>query len=167
MYETIVAWAGMGLLLTLCLPFATVQRFLLMVYGLALRLGMIALVAAAGYLWFRPAELPSEVANSVRNVPVLERILPEPGTPIFAVCLVSLIAVVILPLIAVIDVCRRRARTQERVAVSEAARGPSAPAVFEERTAPVPSIPVATNPAPSRFGRHAAANAMADAGSTR
>jgi len=167
MYETIVAWAGLGLLFLLCLPFARVQRTLLVVYGLGLRLGMIALVLAAAYLWFRPAEIPSEVTDTVRNISVLERILPEPGTPIFAICLVSLIAVVVLPLIAVIDICRRGVGTRERVVVSETVRVQNAPAVFEERSTPVAPVAVAINPAPSRFGRRAAANAIAQAGSTR
>lgn len=164
MYETIIAWVGLGLLFLLCLPIARLQRFLLAVYGLGLRLGMIALVVAAAYLWFRPAELPTEVANTVRNSSVLERILAEPGTAIFAICAVSLIAVALLPLIAVIDICRRGVGTHERVVVSETVRVQTAPAVYEERLAPV-AIPV--NPAPSRFGRRAAANAMAQAGSTR
>jgi len=167
MYETIAAWAGLGLLFILCLPFAGVQRCLLVLYGLGLRLGMIALVLAAGYLWFRPAEIPTEVADTVRNISVLARILPEPGTPIFAICLVSLIAVVLLPLIAVIDICRRGVGTRERVVVSEIVRVQNAPAVYEERPAAVPPVAVAIQPTPSRFGRRAAANAMAQAGSTR
>jgi len=167
MYETIIAWAGLGLLFLLCLPFARVQRTLLVVYGLGLRLGMIALVLAAAYLWFRPAEIPSEVTDTVRNISALERILPEPGTPIFAICAVSLIAVALLPLIAVIDICRRAVGRTEKIVVTETVRVQNAPAVFEERSTPVAPVAVAINPAPSRFGRRAAANAIAQAGSTR
>ena len=105
MYVNIIAWAGLGLLFILCLPLPGVQRLLLAIYGLVLRLGMLALVVAAAYLWFFPTQLPTEVGDAVRNTPVLRSVLPEPGTAIFAICAVSLIGVVVLPLIAVIDIC--------------------------------------------------------------
>lgn len=164
MFENIIAWVGLGLLLILCLPLPRVQGIFLAIYGLGFRLGMLVLVAAAAYYWFRPTHLPTEVGNAVRNTPLLTSILPEPGTPIFAVCAVSLIAVAVLPLIAIIDACRRTVGRRETIVVSEPVRVQTAPVVSEDR---LPPAPFAQDLPPSRFGRRAAATAMAQAGATR
>jgi hypothetical protein len=163
MSENIIAWAGLGLIFLLCLPCAVVQRSLLAIYGLGLRLGMLALIAAAGYLWFAPTQLPTEIADVVRSAPLLKNILPEPGTPIFTVSAVALIAIAVLPLIAVIDVCRRAVGRRATVAATEAVRVQEALHVSDGRPAPAPYAP---SKPPLRFGRRAAANALAKAGST-
>jgi hypothetical protein len=164
MYENILAWVGLALVFFLCLPVARVQRYLLGLYGLGLRLGMLALVGAAAYLWFWPTQLPPDVAEVVRKTPLLNSILPDPGTPAFAICAVSLIAVAVLPLVAVIDACRRVVGRREPVVLSGAAPAQTVPAVLDDRSRPLPQAPAAT---PPRFGRRAAADAMAEAGSTR
>jgi hypothetical protein len=163
MYENIIAWAVLGLVLILCLPLPRVQRFLLSLYGLGLRFGMLVLVAAAAYLWFRPAQLPSEIADTVLASPLLTRLLPEPGAPIFAICAIGLIALVVLPLIALIAVCRRSLSARERIVVTESIQVQAPPVVSESRHA---TAVQAQNSLPSRFGRRGAAHVMAQAGST-
>jgi hypothetical protein len=163
MYENIIALAGIGLLFILCLPLPGVQRVFLAIYGLALRLGMLALVAAAAYLWFVPSQLPTVVADAVRNTPLLKSILPEPGTAIFTICAVSLIAVAVLPMIAVIDISRRAVGRRENLVVSEPVRVDATRVISRDLPAPAP---YAQDLTPSRFGRRAAANAFASVGST-
>ena len=163
MYENIIALAGICLLFILCLPLPGVERVFLAIYGVALRLGMLALVAAAAYLWFVPSQIPTAIADAVRNTPLLRSILPEPGTSTFAICAVSLIAVVVLPMIAVIDISRRAVGRRENLVVSEPVRVDATRVVSPHLPAPPP---YAQGLPPSRFGRRAAANEFASGGST-
>ena len=164
MFENIIAWAGLGLLFILCLPLAGVQRRLLALYGLGLRVGMLALVGAAAYLWFVPTQLPTEIADTVRNTPSWKSILPDPGAPIFAICAVSLIAAAVLPLIAIISICRRTVGRREKITASEPVQVRAALVLPDGRP---PQSTQPQDPLPPRFGRRAAANAMAQAGSSR
>ena len=159
MYENVIGWAALGLLFVLCLPISGVQRLILLVYGWAIRLTLMGLVGAAAYLWFRPQQIPVEVTDTVNNFAWLRNILPETGTPLYGMCLVGLIAVVLLPMLMVIDVCRRRS-----------VRGPMevVTARSVDRTEPVriDALPPPP-PIPSRHGRRAAADAMAQAGASK
>ena len=80
-YLPILAWAGLALLLVLCLPFVGFSKLVLEVSALALRLGLFALLAGAAYLWFRPAELPAQVPDSLNSFPRLAEYLPDPTSP--------------------------------------------------------------------------------------
>jgi hypothetical protein len=161
MYENIFAWAGLGLIFFLCLPLAGVQRFFLTLYGLALRLGMLALIGAAAYLWCYPNQLPNEIADAVGKTPLLKSMLPDPGRAIFAICALALVAVVVLPLIAVIDRCRRAAYRREEIVIAESVAVQATPIRHDELPEPPPEYRV-----PPRFGRRAAADSMAKAGAT-
>src|SRR6476620_7126869 len=86
MYEPILPWFGLALLLFLCLPIPLVQKLVLEVSTWALRLGMIALLAGGVYLWFRPGDLPAEVSDTLNNFPGLLALLPARGTPAFGLC---------------------------------------------------------------------------------
>lgn len=156
MYENIIAWTGLAILFLLCLPISGMQKLVLWIYGLAIRLTLLGLVAAAAYLWFRPEQIPVDVTDTVRNFAWLQNLLPQPGTPTYGMCLAGLIAVVLLPLLMVVDVCRR---------VTLPGR---APAITAQRIEPPRSDgrpPPA--PLPGRYGRRAAADAMAQAGSPK
>src|SRR5579884_3882749 len=107
MYEQVIVWAGLALLLMLCLPFAAVQKLVLEVYACVLRLALLALLGTVAYLWFRPEQLPVEVTDTVNDFPRLRALLPEPGTPNFGICAAALIVAGLLPLLAVLDVCRK------------------------------------------------------------
>lgn len=163
MYMNIIAWTGLAMLLILCLPIAGLQRLLLAVYGWTIRLTMLALIAGAAYLWFRPEQVPIEVTNALGYFPWARPVLPQPGTQVFGICAVGLVATVLLPLLAVFDLCRRSVvRRVEHVNRIVDQPAPPAP-----RTDSLPPpAPQATSKVPSRFGRRAAAEAMAQAGST-
>jgi len=79
----VLPWVGLALLLVLCLPIPAVQKLVLELTACALRLALLAVLAGAAYLWFRPAELPAEVVNAVNGSPRLVAILPDPLTPNF------------------------------------------------------------------------------------
>src|SRR5262249_33627122 len=109
LFEQVLVWGGLALLLVLCLPFAWIHKLVLEVYAWALRLALLALLGAAAYLWFSPGELPGEVGDTLNNFPRLKAILPEPGTQLFGVCAAALLVAVLLPLLAVLDVGRKLA----------------------------------------------------------
>ena len=46
------------------LPFARIQKLVLELSALVLRLALLALVGAAAYLWFHPGDLPAEVMDT-------------------------------------------------------------------------------------------------------
>ena len=165
MNETIIAWAALGLLFILCLPLARVQRFLLTLYGVSLRLVMLALICGAAYLLVRPDRLPAQIADTVNNTYLLRNILPVPGSTFFVVCGVAWIAAVVLPLLAMIDAGSRPAVIRREVAAAQPVRVVTAPPVIsnvQPPPAPQPQVPP-----PSRFGRRDAATVLAHAGSTR
>jgi hypothetical protein len=164
MYEQVVAWVGLALLLVLvlCLSVARVQKLVLEVYGWALRLALLALLGAAAYLWFRPEQLPVEVTDSLNNFPRLMALLPEPGTPNFGIGAAALVVAVLLPLLAVLDVCRKLAGGRLRRLRDLTAR-PGAAAAPPAAAAPQRGL----SPAPRRIDRRAAAEAMAEAGARK
>jgi hypothetical protein len=156
MYEQVIAGVGLALLLVLCLPFAGVQKLVLGVYAWALRLALLALLGASAYLWFCP-DLPVEVTDTLANFPGLMAVLPEPGTPYFGISAATFLVAVFLPLLAVLDVCRKLAGGRLRIhTVGLGAEAPLPAGSAPQRTA---------SPAPRRADRRAAADAMAEAGS--
>lgn len=159
MYEQVLAWAGLALLLVLCLPFAPVQKLVLEIYAWALRLALLALLGAAAYLWFRPEQLPAEVADTLNNFPRLKALLPEPGTPSFGIGAAALVVAVLLPLLAGLDVCRRLAGGRPRALPA----GPGA----GEQPPPTPASQRGPTAALRRVDRREAADTLAEAGSRR
>ena len=155
-YVLVLAWAGLALLLVLCLPFAGISKLVLEVSALALRLGLFALLAGAAYLWFRPAELPAQVPDSLNSFPRLAEYLPDPTSPYYGLCTVAPIVIALLPLLAVLDVTRklagRRLRQMRKLAVE--------PVVV---TPPV----VEAAPAMRRVDRRGAATALAEVGTRK
>src|SRR5262245_7129319 len=109
MYEQGIAWIGLALLLLLCLPLPAIRKPVLRIYGGALRLALRALLAAAAYLWFRPAQLPVEVTDTLRNFPLVMALLPEPATQLFGISAAAVVVAILLPLLAVLDVCGKLA----------------------------------------------------------
>jgi hypothetical protein len=158
LYGQVIAWVGLALLLMLCLPFAWIQKLVLEVYAWALRLALLALLGAAAYLWFRPEQLPAEVADTLNSFPRLKAILPQPGTQPFGVCAPSLLVIPLLPLLATLDVTRKLAGWRLRRLRALAAE----PKVVE-------SPPASPRPAPlvRRVDRRAAADTLAEAGSRK
>jgi hypothetical protein len=156
MFESILALVGLALLAILCLPFSGFQKLVLEVYGLALRLALLALLAGAAVLCLRPELLPiAEAENVLSLFPRMRQVLPEPGTPLFGAAAAALITVVLLPLLAVIDVSRKLAgwRLRRLKVLTREVR---------TETAPVPA-PAAQR----RVDRRAAANTLAEAGSRK
>jgi hypothetical protein len=107
MYMHIIAWAGLAMLLILCLPITRLQKLILAIYGWTIRLTLLALIGGAAYLWFRPAQVPVEVTDFMRNFSWMRSALPEPGTPVFGICTAGLASIVLLPLLAAFELCRR------------------------------------------------------------
>jgi hypothetical protein len=158
MYEHVIAWIGLALLLLLCLPIPAIQKLVLRIYGLALRLALLALLGAAAYLWFRPEQLPVEVTDTLSNFPLVMALLPEPGTQLFGISAAAVVVALLLPLLAVLDVCGKPADVRPghlRVLGAE----PGA----EERLRPAPAQQRGPVPAPRRIDRRGAADAMAEA----
>jgi hypothetical protein len=107
MYEQILPWVGLVVLLVLCLPIPAIQKAILEVGTWALRLGMVALLAGGAYLWFRPGELPAGVSRAVSDFPGLLSLLPERGSPAFGLCLACWAVALLVPLLAVMEVTRQ------------------------------------------------------------
>jgi hypothetical protein len=162
MYEQVIAWVGLALLLVLCLPFAGVAKLVLEVYACALRVALLALLGTAAYLWFRPGDLPVEVTDTLNSSPRLRALLPEPGTQTFGISVAALVAAVFLPLLAVLDVSRRLAGRRLRRLCALSAR-PGGEATLP----PAPAPQRGPSPAPRLIDRRAAADAMAEAGSRK
>jgi hypothetical protein len=164
MFEQIIMWAVLALLLLLSLPIGVIQKLVVVVYGLATRVAILALLAAAAYLFYRPEQVPVEVASAVHNNPTLRAILPEPGTPNFGLVAAALLASVLLPLLAVLDICRRRVSYVARTVVTgsvpvASSTAPPAP--------PVVAPQAESSPAARRADRRVAAAAMAEAATRR
>src|SRR5215831_7561583 len=126
MYAQILPWVGLGVLFLLCLPIPPVQKFVLEVTAWVLRLALIGLLAAGAYLWFRPGDLPDEVSGALNDYPRLLSVLPDRGSPAFALCAACWIVLALVPVLAMLDVtrklagrrlCRVRALTARPVAV--------------------------------------------------
>jgi hypothetical protein len=161
MYEQVLAWAGLALLLVLCLPFTRIQKLLLEVSAWSLRLALLGLLGAAAYLWFRPQDLPADVTNTLDAFPLLGRVLPAPGTQNFGICLAALLVVPLLPLLAILDVSRQLAGGRLRRLRTVAAE------VKAHAGAPAPPAMPTPAPAVRRVDRRSAAEALADAGSRK
>jgi hypothetical protein len=157
-YLPVIALVGLTLLLVLCLPSARIQKLVLELSALVLRLALLGLLGAVAYLWFHPGDLPAEVMNTSNaffgTFPRLRGTLPGPGTPYFGICAATFFVIVLLPLLAVLDVSRKLAGWRLRRLRALAA----APAVVE---------PPAPAPAVHRVNRRAAADALAEAGARK
>jgi hypothetical protein len=153
-YLPVIALGGLALLGVLCLPFARIQKLVLELFAWGLRLALLALLGAAAYLWFRPGDLPAEVADAsntfLSNFPGLRGVVPDPGTPYFGACVASCVVIVLLPVLAVLDVSRKLAGWRLRRLRALAAAPPVVAA------APAPPV--------YRVNRRTAADALADAG---
>ena len=112
-YLPVIAPVGLALLLVLCLPFVRIQKLVLELSALVLRLAFLALLGAAAYLWFHPSDLPAEVMDTsnsfLSTFPRPRGNLPRPGTPYFGICAAAFFAGLVLPLLAVLDVSRKLA----------------------------------------------------------
>jgi hypothetical protein len=154
-YLPVIALVGLALLLVLCLPFARIQKLVLELSAWFLRLALLAALGAAAYLWYRPGDLPAEVADTSNTFlsafPRLKGVVPEPGTPYFGICAAAFVVSLLLPLLAMLDVSRQLAGRRLRRLRALAA----APQIVEP-PAPAPGVhPV---------NRRAAADALAGAG---
>jgi hypothetical protein len=143
MYEQILPWVGLGVLFILCLPISPVQKLVLEVSAWALRLGMIGLLAAGVYLWFRPGNLPAEVSTALSNFPQLQSWLPDQATPQFGLCLACCAVAALVPLLAVLDVSRKLAGKLARL--RRLATTP--PVETRSETAPPAKLAVPAEPA--------------------
>ncbi len=141
MPETVLPLAGLALLALLCLPWRGVQRFLLTLTSLALRLAALAVLGIAAYWTLRPDQVPPAVADVLSDLPWLRAVLPDVSAPHFPACLAALAVALAVILIALLDVARRP-RPAQVVAV-------------------VPERPA---PPPPRYDRRAAADALVGAG---
>jgi hypothetical protein len=157
-YLPVIALVGLAILLVLCLPFARIQKLVLEVSALVLRLALLALLGAAAYLWFRPGDLTAEMMETsntfLSTFPRLRGVLPSPGTPYFGICAIAFFVSAVLPLLAVLDVSRKLAGWRLRRLRALAA----APEVVE---------PPAPAPAVHRVNRRAAADALAEVGARK
>ncbi len=164
MYEQIIPWVGLtlALVLVLCLPFAEVRKLVLGIYTWMVRLALLALLGAAAYLWFHPENLPSDVTDTLGNLPLLMSILPEPGTQSFGISAAALVVVMFLPLLALLEISRKVADRQLRRSRVLAA-GP----VVEQPLRPAHLPPRGLSPAQRRIDRRTAADTMAEAGSRK
>jgi hypothetical protein len=115
----ILPWLGLVALLTLCLPILPVQRVVLDVSTWALRLALVALLLAGAYLWFRPGDMPRSVSAVLSDFPGLLALLPERGSPAFALSLACWIVTALVPLLAAFELTRHRAAVREWVVVEE------------------------------------------------
>jgi hypothetical protein len=118
MYD-ILPWVGFGALLLLCPPILPVQRVVLDVSTWAMRIALVGLLLAGAYLWFRPGDLPRSVASVLSDFPGLLALLPERGSPAFALCLACWIVAAFVPLLAAFELTRRHEAARERVVVEE------------------------------------------------
>jgi len=158
MYD-IVPWVVLGVLLFLCLPILTVQKVVLAVSSWVLRIALVGLLTAGAYLWFRPGDMPAQVSAVLNDFPGLLALLPERNSPAFALSLACWIVAALVPILAALDVARRRVAVRERETVEETRETvlPLGEPVVEEMGVPV-MRPIE---------RRTAAAALAVAGSRR
>ncbi len=155
MYEQVVTWAGLSLLLVLCLPWGAVHKLVLELSAWLLRLTLLALICGAAYLTYFPAEMPGEVIDTLNAYPRLRSLLPDPAAPYFAACLVAPVVVALLPLLAALDVTRKLAgRHLRRLRLLSA--GAVVPVV-----APPAHVPAHAGAVLRRIDRREAADALA------
>jgi len=123
MYEQYLIWAGFVAVLFFSLPFSSTRKLILELSTWALRLALFALLACGAVLWFRPELLPAEVVDVVHTSPPLSDILPEPGSQPFGLAAATLLAALLLPLLAMLDVTRKLAGWRLRRLAAEANGG--------------------------------------------
>lgn len=158
MFEQVIPWVALGLAALLCLPVAVFQKPVLEVSAWALRLGMLALLGLAGYLWFFPTQLPAEVASILGEFPQLKGILPEPTAPLFGMSVAIPVVFALLPFLALLDVARKLAgRPVRRLRAMT-----STPTV--EKVDVVAPPPARSGIMVRRVDRRTAANAIVNAG---
>ena len=161
MYEQILAWSAVALLVVLCLPLAGIHKLILEVSAWALRLALLALLGAAAYLWFYPEQLPAEVVQTLDDFPRLKAVLPDPAAQYFGISVAAPVVAALLPLLAVLDVTSKLAgRRLRRIRALTATR----PAV--ETVQPVVAEP-RSGFVVRRIDRRTAADAMMTAGARR
>ncbi len=162
MWQHGLAWAGFALLGVLSLPFAGTRKLVLEVYAWGLRLTLLALLAAGAVLWFRPELWTAEAEAALELLPAARSILPAPGEPTFGLAAAILVAAVLLPAVAVLDVTRKLAggRLRRLRQLADGARPEAHPAAADGHA---PNRPTAAR----RLGRRDAADALADVGSRR
>jgi hypothetical protein len=142
MPDYVIPLGGLAVLALCCLPWRGAQRAVLCVTALALRLAALAVLGTAAYWTLRPDQMPADVVDVLAAVPQLRDVLPDVGAPHFAAVLAALVVAPAVIVLALIDVARRP-RPLDVVAVVPAAPAP---------------------PSPARFGRRAAADALAALG---
>src|SRR5262245_36943159 len=131
MYDRIIPWVGLAVLLVLCLPIPPVRRLVLALSAWSLRLALLAVLGGAAYLWFRPADLPPQVLDALAYCPRLLTNLPDPMSPNFGTAVAAIVVGAMLPVLAVLDACRLAARRRpdpDRPAEAVAESPPAAPA---------------------------------------
>jgi hypothetical protein len=164
LYEQIlpyIPWIGMALLIVLCLPLSGIQKLILELYALALRLALLGLVAAGAYLWFYPDDLPTTAAETFNSFPLMRENLPAPGTRAFGFSIAGFLMAALLPVLAVLDVSRKLAGVRLRRLRVLAAK----PIVVQEAL-PAANV-VQRDPGPRRIDRRAAADTLAQASSRK
>jgi hypothetical protein len=121
-------WAGAILLAILCLPVWGLAKGVVEVATWALRLALLGLLAGGAYLWFRPADLPARVSSFLDSVPGFLSLLPDRGTPAFALCAASWVVAALVPFLAVLELARRAAVVRRVVVAPVAEAVPVEPA---------------------------------------
>lgn len=141
----LAAWAGAILLAICCLPIFGIARVVVEVATWVLRLALLALLAGGAYLFFRPGDLPAGVSNALNTSPELMALLPDRSAAHFGLCAASVIAALLVPFLAVLEVTRRMAgrrvvATVSRTQREEVVQAPVAEALPDE---PAPdAVPV-------------------------
>jgi hypothetical protein len=139
MYD-FLPWAGLVVLFFLCLPILPVQRIVLDVSSWVLRFALVGLLAGGAYLWFRPHDMPPAISAVLNDFPGLLALLPERGSPAFALCAACWIVAVLVPILVAIDVTRRRVAVVGQEVTKEETREtvlPMGEPVVEEMGVPI------------------------------
>jgi hypothetical protein len=179
----ILVGVGLVVLLILCLPFGAIQKLILEVSALVLRLALLAVVGLGAYLGFYPDRFPIEVAERLRDFPTVGTYFPEPGSLLLGPLAAALVVVPLLPVLAVLDVTRKlagrrlyRLRALSGKPVVVAPPAPAERTVAAPTPAPTPPppappapppLPREEIPVPRRTDRRAAADTLASAGSRK
>src|SRR5262249_27530988 len=154
MDQQIILCVGLAVLALLCLPLAGLQKLVLELSAWVLRLILLALLGGAAYLLFRPEQLPAEVIEVLNRVPALRDLLPAPASPSFGAAVARPAAAALVPLLAVLDVCRRLAGRRLR----------GIDTLIASPVTGVVTAPPADAVTPRHLDRRSAAGALAAAG---
>ena len=103
MYEQILPWVGLGTVH----PAAHRRRSETVLGGRGRRLAMLGLSRRV-YLWFGQASTCRGVAV-LADFPRLLSVLPDRGSPAFALCAACWVVAVLVPILAILDVTRQLA----------------------------------------------------------